>query len=70
MLPVSAIVDTGVLPWSPDEGVTIVVSVNAALLVTLVVDADGVTVPEVAAAVVVLPVGNFLRMSSLAFQPS
>ena len=69
LMPDSATVATTELPRSPDEAVTTVVLVIDTSQVTLVVDVT-VLVLEAAAAVVGLLVGNFLKMSSLAFHPS
>lgn len=68
-MPGSADVDATVLHRSLDAAVTDVVGVETALPATLEV---GVTVLLLGAAdaVVVLFVGNFFKMSSLAFQPS
>lgn len=68
-MPGSADVDPTVLHRSLDAAVTDVAGVETALPATLEV---GVTVLLLGAAdvVVVLFVGNFFKMSSLAFQPS
>lgn len=69
LLPESAKVDAAVLHRSLDVAVTVVVGVETALPATFEVGVT-VLVLKAADAVVVLFVGNFFRMSSLAFQPS